>query len=76
MKPKKPVTALDQPGRQRVANLMAIYNVSHATIHRWRKTGELPPPDLYVGRTPLWNNSTIKAHLESNLASKQPSELK
>ena len=63
MKPKKPFTSVEGPGRQRVCNLMALFNISHATAYRRIKDGELPPPDGMDGRRPYWLNETIRPYL-------------
>lgn len=71
VKAKPPMIPLDQPGRLRMANLMAIFNCSHTTIYQRIKTGEFPRPDGYdwpsraVGKQgrPYWNTETIRARL-------------
>jgi hypothetical protein len=35
---------------------------SPRTIDRWVKAGILPPPDLYMGRHPLWADETLNQH--------------
>jgi predicted DNA-binding transcriptional regulator AlpA len=32
-----------------------------ATVHEYRARGTLPPPDEYVGRSPVWKEATIHA---------------
>jgi len=72
VKAKAPVISLDQPGRLRMANLMAVFNCSHTTIYQRIKTGEFPKPDGYdwpsrpVGKQgrPYWNTATIRGRLE------------
>jgi predicted DNA-binding transcriptional regulator AlpA len=34
--------------------------VAPGTVHTYKKRGTLPPPDDYVGRTPLWAALTIE----------------
>lgn len=72
VKAKAPVISLAQPGRLRMANLMAIFSCSHTTIYQRIKTGEFPKPDGYdwpnrpagkQGR-PYWNTETIRVRLE------------
>lgn len=72
VKAKAPLISLDQPGRLRMANLMAIFSCSHTTIYQRIKTGEFPKPDGYdwpnqptgkQGR-PYWNTETIRMRLE------------
>jgi hypothetical protein len=35
---------------------------SDRSIDRAVKDGRLPPPDMYVGRFPLWSEETLDAH--------------
>lgn len=68
---KAPIISLDQPGRLRMANLMAIFGCSHTTIYQRIKRGEFPGADGYdlphrpVGKQgrPYWNTATIRAQL-------------
>lgn len=62
MKPVPPHYPITQPGRQRVRNVMALFNVSHATVYRWVADGRLPPPDGKNPR-PFWNNETLLPYL-------------
>lgn len=72
VKAKAPVISLSQPGRLRMANLMAIFSCSHTTIYQRIKTGEFPKPDGYdwpqrpVGKQgrPYWNTETIRNRLD------------
>ena len=72
IKAKAPVISLNQPGRLRMANLMAIFSCSHTTIYQRIKTGEFPRPDGHdwpsrpLGRQgrPYWNTETIRVRLE------------
>ena len=61
--PKAPIISLDQPGRLRVANLMAVFGISHATLYAGLKTGRYPEPDGRDGKFPFWNTSTIRDFL-------------
>lgn len=65
-RPRQPTIGLDQMGRLRVANLLAIFNVSHSTLYAGFKSGRYPPPDGQDGSFPFWMTSTIKTFLESN----------
>lgn len=63
---------LDKPGQLRIADLMAILEVSHSTIYDWlnrknmrARAHPLPPPDGYNREKPWWNTSTIKAFIEA-----------
>ncbi|GAB3626939.1 hypothetical protein PTE30175_03540 [Pandoraea terrae] len=65
VKPKAPLIDLNQPGRLRVANLMALYNLASAnTLYTRLHLGKIPPPDGRDGKSPYWLTSTIRAHLE------------
>ena len=64
-RPRKPVIGLDEVGRLRVANLLAILNVSHSTLYSGIQTGRYPSPDGRDGSFPYWNTATIKNFLES-----------
>lgn len=67
-KPKAPCISLDQPGRLRVSNLMALFNVSHQTVYKRIDDGGIPKPDGYdlmhltSGRPgrPYWFTETIR----------------
>ena len=69
--PKAPVIGLDQPGRLRVANVLAVLGISHSTLYKGLKPkhGEMvaryPHPDGYDGAMPFWHTSTIKAFLDA-----------
>lgn len=63
-KPLAPLISLDQPGRLRFANLMALLSVSHQTLYSQIKGGSVPHPDGYDGNRPYWFTSTIKPLLE------------
>jgi len=39
--------------------------VTRATVHTYATRGTLPPPDAYVGRTPVWGPDTIEAWIAS-----------
>ncbi len=58
--PKQPVIDLDQQGRLRVANLLAILNVSHSTFYAGVKSGRYPPADNYDGKIPWWSTTTVR----------------
>lgn len=64
-RPRQPTISLDQMGRLRVANLLAIFNVSHSTLYAGLKSSRYPSFDGRDGRIPYWNTSTIKNFLES-----------
>lgn len=58
-KAKSPLIDMNQNGRYRVCNLMAIFNVSHSTLYAGFKSGRYPKADGYDGRMPFWNTKTI-----------------
>lgn len=55
--------SLDEPGKVRVANLMAMLDLSHSALYERMKKHKVPPPDGYDGspERPYWHTSTIKA---------------
>jgi hypothetical protein len=63
VKPRKPLTSIDQAGRQRTCNLMALFGVSRPTVYRWMDAGKLPKPDGWVGRHPYWLNETLRPYV-------------
>ena len=63
-RPRRPDISLDQQGRLRVANLLAILNISHSTLYAGVKNGRYPVPDGRDGIIPFWNTATIKRYLE------------
>jgi hypothetical protein len=67
-KPKAPLTSLDQPGRLRVSNWLALLGVCHSTFVNGVKSGRYPKADGYDGRFPFWNNETGKKYLMTNKA--------
>jgi hypothetical protein len=68
--PRAPVISLDQPGRLRVANLLAILGISHATLYAGLKpkpgetTTRYPKPDGRDGKFPYWKTSTLREFLD------------
>ena len=63
--PKAPMISLDQPGRLRVANLLAIFGISHTTLYEGFKTGRYPRPDGRDRTFPYWKTATIKTFLDA-----------
>jgi hypothetical protein len=57
--PRQPVISLADVGRLRVANLLAILNISHSTLYAGLKVGRYPPPDGRDGNLPYWMTTTI-----------------
>lgn len=62
-KAKAPTISLDQPGRLRVANLMALFNKSHSALYADLAMGRVPKPDGR-DRRPYWNTETIRKLLD------------
>ena len=62
--PKAPLISLNQPGRLRVANLLAILGVSHTTFYARLAEHAYPQPDGYDGKFPYWKTSSIAVFLE------------
>lgn len=63
---RAPLISLDQPGRLRVAHLLAILGISHSTLYAGLKTGRYPQPDGRDGKLPYWRTTgTIKAFLDA-----------
>ncbi|MDB0573091.1 hypothetical protein LBW59_20255 [Ralstonia solanacearum] len=60
-----PDISLDQPGRLRVANVMALLGVSHATLYKGMKAGRYPLPDGHDGARPYWKTVTIREFLKT-----------
>lgn len=63
-KAKPPSISLNEPGRLRVCNLLALFGVSHSTLYTRLKAGDYPPPDGYDRKSPYWKTSTVKKLLE------------
>jgi hypothetical protein len=62
-KAKPPMIDMNQHGRYRVSNLLAIFNVSHSTLYAGFKIGRYPKPDGYDGSMPFWKTETIRNFL-------------
>jgi hypothetical protein len=62
--PRAPIISLDQPGRLRVANLLALFACAHTTFYDRLAKNLYPKPDGYDGKHPWWRTSTIKAFLD------------
>lgn len=37
-----------------------LIGIAKRTVHTWRASGELPKPDLQIGKTVRWRRSTIE----------------
>jgi len=53
-KAQAPVISLSEPGRLRVAHLMALFAISHSTLYQGIREGRYPQPDGRDGRFPFW----------------------
>lgn len=62
---KAPEISLDQPGRLRVAHLLALFGISHATLYAGIQSGRYPKRDGLDGRLPYWKTETIREFLRS-----------
>jgi hypothetical protein len=40
--------------------LAARLGIQRGSVHRYRVRGDIPAPDEYVGRTPLWKVESIE----------------
>jgi predicted DNA-binding transcriptional regulator AlpA len=48
----------------RLGDVAAALGISRRTLERERSAGRFPPPDLTIGRMPLWRPETIRAWIE------------
>jgi len=55
-----PTISLDQPGRLRVAHVLALLSVSHSTLYAGMRRDRYPKPDGYDGNLPYWTTQTIR----------------
>jgi predicted DNA-binding transcriptional regulator AlpA len=62
---KAPLIDLSEPGRLRVAHLLALLGVSHSTFYSGTKSGRYPKADGKDGNFPYWKTSTIKRFLDA-----------
>lgn len=62
---KAPLINLSEPGRLRVAHLLALLGVSHTTFYSGTKSGRYPKADGKDGNFPFWKTSTIKRFLDA-----------
>ena len=44
-----------------VTEIARLYGVKKGTITAYKARGLMPPPDIQVGRTPVWKLSTLIA---------------
>lgn len=50
------MTDLDLVGIKEIA---AMLDVHYVTVHKWRREGNLPPPDHELPRRAMWRRDTI-----------------
>ena len=48
----------------RLDDLAERLGVSRRTLERVRSAGRFPPPDLHIGKMPLWKPETIRAWVD------------
>ena len=48
----------------RLADVCQALGVSRRTIERERSAGRFPPPDIHIGKAPLWRPETIRRWVE------------
>jgi predicted DNA-binding transcriptional regulator AlpA len=49
----------------RINDLPRVLGVSRRTIERLRSASRFPPPDLHIGKMPLWKAETIQRWIDS-----------
>jgi predicted DNA-binding transcriptional regulator AlpA len=59
-KAQAPAIDLDQPGRLRVAHLLALLGISHSTFYAGRKSGRYPEPTGMDGNMPWWSTESVR----------------
>lgn len=64
-KPVAPVIDINQPGRLRVAHILALFGISHSTLYARIQAGKFPPKDGKDGSIPYWHTSTIRQLLSA-----------
>lgn len=48
----------------RLSEIAKALGVSRRTIERERSAGRFPPPDLHIGKAPLWRPESIRRWVE------------
>lgn len=48
----------------RLDEVAAALGIGRRTLERERSAGRFPPPDLTIGKAPLWSPETIRAWIE------------
>lgn len=62
---RRPEISLEEPGRLRVAHLLALFGICHSTLYAGLKSGRYPPCDGWDGGIPFWRTSTVRTFLEA-----------
>ena len=62
-KPRAPAISLSEPGRLRVANLLALFAISHSALYAQLNLNRFPKPDGHDPR-PYWRTETIRQKLQ------------
>ena len=44
-----------------ISDIARAYGITEKTITSYKARGQMPPPDIQVGRTPVWKFSTLNA---------------
>lgn len=55
----------DKPGWLQVGHLMTAFSISHSTLYKHIKHGQIPAPDGHIGKRPFWRTETIRAVLSN-----------
>lgn len=45
-----------------------LLGITRQTLHKWRKQGRVPEPDMSIGRSPAWLKESLEAVRRSALA--------
>ena len=61
---RAPRISLEQSGRLRASNLLAVLGISHSTLYTGLKIGRYPKPDGRDGKMPFWHTQTIREFLK------------
>lgn len=62
-RPRPLTISLDQPGRLRIAHVIALLGISHSSLYLGMQNGRYPKPDGYDGSIPYFNTETIRDFL-------------
>jgi predicted DNA-binding transcriptional regulator AlpA len=48
----------------RLSEVAQALGISRRSLERERSAGRFPPPDLHIGKAPLWRPETLKSWVE------------